>query len=153
MKKIIKEFEPYLSLYSFLFGGGLLAAMAGLYSPITDTLGVLFTLVISLGIGLFIGVCLKILYDKKVCFEDIYNQEYSSCTIKIDGKNFYNCHFRNVTIRWDGEPFNLHDCKIESPYRFETKNNSFVNLISLMKYLKLLEENFANSWKHMKLDD
>ncbi len=85
----------------------------------------------------------------------VANQKYERTTVRLDGKNFENCHFKEVTFRWDGGDFAFNGT-LEGGVRFETRHKTASITVDVLKALHLLGgergTEFSDSWRRLPDD-
>ena len=86
--------------------------------------------------------------------KEIINQSYEMCTVPVDGRRFIQCRFYDVTFHWDGDGnFEFIDCKIAGRRGVSVKSGVLGVLMSLLKTLKVFNEDFAENMKVTPRDD
>lgn len=78
--------------------------------------------------------------------QEIMGRNFENRTVSTDNTIYMNCTFRNCTFRWNGGPFVMQDCTIGGDRRFETQNRTILATVDTLRFLGLLETEFAQSW-------
>jgi len=78
--------------------------------------------------------------------EKITNRTFQNEVVSVDGKYFSNCRFENATLRYAGGDFFLKGCTATGYRGFEASHDGCGGAVDILKFLKLLDEEFAKNW-------